>query len=54
MVKGKTVHELRPDAAELATVTIGPSGNLRAPTARFGTTWVVGFAEAAYAQALSG
>jgi hypothetical protein len=52
VVKGKNVLELKPGAPELATAAIGPSGNLRAPTAKFGKTWVVGFADEAYAQAM--
>lgn len=35
-------------ADELQRVAIGPSGNLRAPALRMGTTWVIGFHEAAY------
>jgi hypothetical protein len=37
-----------PAAAGLAAVIMGPSGNLRAPTLRIGTTLVVGFHEEAY------
>lgn len=35
--------------AELAAAVIGPSGNLRAPTLRRGSLWLVGFDEATYA-----
>lgn len=31
--------------AELAAAVLGPSGNLRAPAARIGSTWLVGFDE---------
>jgi hypothetical protein len=37
------------DHAELAAAVIGPSGNLRAPTLRAGTDWLVGFHEDTYA-----
>jgi arsenate reductase-like glutaredoxin family protein len=40
----------RPADAELLARLIGPTGNLRAPTARVGTTLVVGYSEAAYQQ----
>ena len=42
----------RPDDEVLLARLIGPTGNLRAPTARFGTTLVVGFNEEAYEQIL--
>ena len=42
----------RPDDAALLAKLIGPSGNLRAPTARVGKTLLVGFNEVAYAKAL--
>lgn len=38
----------RPPDAELLARLMGPTGNLRAPTARVGTTLVVGFNEEAY------
>lgn len=48
----KVVHiDLRkapPSNAELTKLMIGPSGNLRAPTLRVGTTLVVGFNDAMY------
>ena len=40
-----------PDPAELEKRTLGPSGNLRAPAARIGKTWLVGFSEDAWADA---
>ena len=55
--KGKKLVELdlRKDAVgaeELAGVVLGPTGNLRAPSARVGTTWLIGFSEDAYARVL--
>lgn len=41
-----------PSDADLLAVILGPTGNLRAPTFRRGTTLVVGFSEEAYARAL--
>jgi hypothetical protein len=38
----------RPDDDTLLARLIGPTGNLRAPTVRVGTTLVVGFNEEAY------
>ena len=40
----------RPADEELLARMIGPTGNLRAPTARVGKTLVVGYSEAAYQQ----
>jgi arsenate reductase-like glutaredoxin family protein len=37
-----------PSAAELARVMLGPTGNLRAPTARVGKQVLVGFSPDAY------
>ncbi len=37
-----------PKDAELSSHLLGPTGNLRAPTARVGSTLVVGFEEGAY------
>ena len=53
MAKGKKVLTFRPgkpdyDAEEVRKVSIGPSGNLRAPTLRAGKAWYVGFSEDAY------
>ncbi|VTS05957.1 ArsC family (seleno)protein [Tuwongella immobilis] len=42
----------RPDEETLKSVMIGPSGNLRAPTVKVGTTMMVGFDEAAYKELL--
>ena len=41
-----------PSDADLLAVILGPTGNLRAPTFRKGTTLVVGFSEEAYTQIL--
>jgi len=41
-----------PGSAAFAAAVSGPTGNLRAPTARIGTVWLVGFAEAAWREAL--
>ncbi len=51
--KGKRVVHLdltqdKPDAARLAGLLLGPTGNLRAPTLRRGRTLIVGFDEATY------
>lgn len=37
-----------PDEATLLAALLGPTGNLRAPTLRRGTTLLVGFSEEAY------
>ena len=55
--KGKKVEVFdltadRPADAELLARLLGPTGNLRAPTARVGKTLVVGFNEDAYRQVL--
>jgi arsenate reductase-like glutaredoxin family protein len=55
--KGKKIEVFdlttdRPDDEALLARLMGPTGNLRAPTARVGTTLVVGFNEEAYRQAL--
>lgn len=42
----------RPDDETLLAHLIGPTGNLRAPTARVGRTLLVGFNEEAYQQIL--
>ena len=44
----------RPDDATLLARLMGPTGNLRAPTARVGRTLVVGFHPDVYAQVLGG
>ena len=38
----------RPSEAELLSLLLGPSGNLRAPTVRRGRKLVIGFDEATY------
>ena len=42
----------RPDDATLLARLMGPTGNLRAPTARVGRTLVVGFSAEVYARLL--
>ena len=37
-----------PKSAELAAAVLGPSGNLRAPTLKMGSTFLVGFGEPAF------
>jgi hypothetical protein len=37
-----------PPLDELAKAALGPSGNLRAPAARMGKSWLVGFGEEAW------
>ena len=44
----------RPADDELLARLLGPTGNLRAPTARVGRTLVVGYSEEAYRQVLGG
>ena len=46
--KGTKVTELEPSPKMDVDLLLGPTGNLRAPTARLGTTWLVGFGEAAW------
>ncbi len=56
VVRGKTVRtnvlnsewQERPNDAELLALLMGPTGNLRAPTARVGRTLVVGFNDEVY------
>ncbi len=43
-----------PSDDDLAALLLGPSGNLRAPTLRKGTTLLVGFDPASYAEVLGG
>ena len=57
VTKGKKVIRVdlrggRPPRAELLSLLLGPSGNLRAPTIRKGRTLIVGFDEATYASLL--
>ncbi|QEL20954.1 ArsC family (seleno)protein [Limnoglobus roseus] len=54
-VKGKRIETLdlkhdRPDDDAILALIMGPTGNLRAPTAKVGTTMVVGFTDDAYRQ----
>ncbi|MCH2173342.1 hypothetical protein MK489_21420 [Myxococcota bacterium] len=55
VAKGKKLDEFRPggkaDATTVAAM-LGPTGNLRAPTLRFGKTVVVGFNEELYSDLL--
>jgi hypothetical protein len=40
-------------ASELADAVLGPSGNLRAPAARVGKKWLVGFESQAWTRTLA-
>ena len=42
----------KPPRAELLTLLLGPTGNLRAPTLRKGRKLIVGFDEATYKKLL--
>ena len=52
--KGAKVTQLDPADASGLSLALGNSGNLRAPTARAGKTWFVGFGEAAWKEFLAG
>jgi hypothetical protein len=57
--KGKkvTVFDMKkspPDDDTLASLMLGPTGNLKAPTLRLGDTLLVGFSEDAYKEWLAG
>ena len=54
MAKGKKVQEFDGGRAtkDVVAATLGPTGNLRAPTVVAGGTLLVGFNEDAYAAAL--
>ena len=57
VAKGKKVLEfhlkaLAPSAEEFQRAVLGPSGNLRAPAARVGKTWLVGFSDELYGPVL--
>ena len=55
VAKGKKVTEFKPGGkagADLVAAMLGPTGNLRAPTARVGKTVLVGFNEDAYTDVL--
>ena len=51
--KGSSLVELdltrRPPAAEILALMLGPTGNLRAPTLRIGSTLYVGFPKGGFA-----
>jgi arsenate reductase-like glutaredoxin family protein len=56
--KGKKIVEFnlkgeRPTDEELIAVMIGPTGNLRAPTAKIGKTLLIGFNDEAYRTVLA-
>lgn len=54
--RGKKVLTLAVEQAsdeELLAVLLGPTGNLKAPTLRLGSTLVVGFVEPAYQELFS-
>lgn len=57
VARGKKVLEFKPSDEEqreaMTKVVIGPSGNLRAPTARVGKTFLVGFNEDMWADVLA-
>jgi len=57
VLRGKKVETVnlkagRPIDDELKSKLLGPTGNLRAPTARVGNTLLVGFNEEAYRETL--
>jgi hypothetical protein len=57
VAKGKKVlvYDMKTDAPDddtLAAVLLGPTGNLKAPTARVGDTLLVGFNDEAYRELL--
>ncbi len=55
VAKGKKVSEFKPGGKagkELVDAMLGPTGNLRAPTLRAGTTVLVGFNEEVFAERL--
>jgi len=56
-IKGSRVDRLatqdRPSDADLTKALIGPTGRLRAPAARIGRRFIVGFNEGAYRESLS-
>lgn len=43
-----------PGSAAFAAAVSGPTGNLRAPAARVGKNWLVGFSEEAWQATLAG
>ena len=55
MAKGKKVDVFDMKNAKISEVVekmLGPTGNLRAPTARVGKTTIVGFNDEAYGEAM--
>lgn len=57
IIRGKNVFSYdlakeRPDDQTLVSQMIGPTGNLRAPAVRIGTTLIVGYKEDVYRQLL--
>lgn len=52
VAKGKNAVTFAAGDPALRTAALGPSGNLRAPAARIGERWLVGFHEQAWADAL--
>ncbi|MCL6505333.1 MAG: hypothetical protein K6T86_21880 [Pirellulales bacterium] len=57
VAKGKQVvhvnlKQQKPAAEELASLLLGPTGNLRAPALRLGRTLIVGFDEPTYRKLL--
>ena len=55
VAKGKSIQvfDLKknaPSEEELAAAVLGPTGNLRAPSIRLGTSWLIGFNEEAYTE----
>ena len=57
VAKGKKVDTFEVSGKpgeEVVDAMLGPTGNLRAPTLRSGTTLLVGFNEEAYARVLDG
>lgn len=55
MVNGRKVTEWQPTAVnkvEILSQAIGRSGNLRAPTIRKNSTFIIGYDEALYQQVL--
>ena len=56
VAKGKKVQTFPGGKAtkEIVDALLGPTGNLRAPTVRSGTTLLVGFDESSYADVLGG
>jgi arsenate reductase-like glutaredoxin family protein len=58
VIKGKKIVRIdmksAPGDDELASLLLGPSGNLRAPTLRRGKTLLIGFEPEAYGHLLEG